>query len=215
MIDWEIFNRPNKGSVNGFSHFAIRAEDGRRRRGGANLHSDLHRRIRARLNGQTFNSFGWGPRREFMTGLPHFVRRDIYAGSSLSPELTFADDSFPGQVEMLAFNPFIPTNDRDSSIPAAFFEYRSSPTPPTNAHLYLGGVLSNPLPANNVNSVEETSWGHALHLRTDGLHAQAAGYGDMTLATDAGLNRGQQCKLAAVLVPRRLVRQSGGLLARS
>ena len=27
LIDWEIFNRPNKGSVNGFSHFAIRAEN--------------------------------------------------------------------------------------------------------------------------------------------------------------------------------------------
>jgi len=26
LIDWEIFNRPNKGSVNGFSHFAVRAE---------------------------------------------------------------------------------------------------------------------------------------------------------------------------------------------
>ncbi|MGD0006299.1 MAG: GH116 family glycosyl-hydrolase, partial [Anaerolineaceae bacterium] len=22
LIDWEIFNRPNKGSFNGFSHFA-------------------------------------------------------------------------------------------------------------------------------------------------------------------------------------------------
>ena len=26
LIDWEIFNRPNKGSVNGFSHFAVRVE---------------------------------------------------------------------------------------------------------------------------------------------------------------------------------------------
>ncbi|MEM3659284.1 MAG: GH116 family glycosyl-hydrolase [Thermoproteota archaeon] len=26
LIDWEIFNRPSKGSVNGFSHFAIKAE---------------------------------------------------------------------------------------------------------------------------------------------------------------------------------------------
>ena len=26
LIDWEIFNRPNKGSVNGFSHFAVKAE---------------------------------------------------------------------------------------------------------------------------------------------------------------------------------------------
>ena len=26
LIDWEIFNRPNKKSMNGFSHFAIKAE---------------------------------------------------------------------------------------------------------------------------------------------------------------------------------------------
>ena len=25
-MDWEIFNRPNKGTVNGFLHFAIKAE---------------------------------------------------------------------------------------------------------------------------------------------------------------------------------------------
>ena len=25
LIDWEIFNRPSKGSINGYSHFAIRA----------------------------------------------------------------------------------------------------------------------------------------------------------------------------------------------
>ena len=26
LIDWEIFNKPNKGSVNGFSHFSVKAE---------------------------------------------------------------------------------------------------------------------------------------------------------------------------------------------
>ena len=30
LIDWEIYNRPNKGSLNGMSHFAVKAEqDGR------------------------------------------------------------------------------------------------------------------------------------------------------------------------------------------
>ena len=28
LRDWEIYNRPSKGSVNGFSHFAVRAEQG-------------------------------------------------------------------------------------------------------------------------------------------------------------------------------------------
>ena len=35
----------------------------------------------------------------------------------------YLDESFPGSVSMTAFNPFIPLNDRDSSIPA-FFEVR-------------------------------------------------------------------------------------------
>ena len=26
LIDWEIFNKPEKGSTNGFSHFAVKAE---------------------------------------------------------------------------------------------------------------------------------------------------------------------------------------------
>ena len=29
---------------------------------------------------------------------------------------------FPGPVDLTAFNPFIPLNDRDSSIPVAMFE---------------------------------------------------------------------------------------------
>lgn len=27
LVDWEIFNRPAKGSTNGFSHFAVKAEE--------------------------------------------------------------------------------------------------------------------------------------------------------------------------------------------
>ena len=27
FMDWEIFNRPSKGSMNGFSHIAVRAID--------------------------------------------------------------------------------------------------------------------------------------------------------------------------------------------
>ena len=42
LIDWEIFNRPNKGSVNGFSHFAIRAENDGEVTYARILHGDLH-----------------------------------------------------------------------------------------------------------------------------------------------------------------------------
>ena len=72
LIDWEIFNRPNKGSVNGFSHFAIRAERDDKVIDARILHGDLHAPFQGELQGAIFNSFGWGPRREYLTGLPHF-----------------------------------------------------------------------------------------------------------------------------------------------
>ena len=190
LIDWEIFNRPNKGSVNGFSHFAIRAESDDRVIGTRILNSDLQPPYQGE-NNAPLNSFGWGPRREYMTGLPHFATAD-FRGEFPIAELTFHDgetrgDAFPGQVRLRAFNPFIPLNDRDSSIPAAFFEIEVTNTTATPLTYTVTGVLANPLPANNANTVEATGWGHALHLRTDSVNPQAAGYGDLTLATDAGL----------------------------
>ena len=59
LIDWEIFNRPNKRSVNGYSHFAVKAEkNGRPRLHGRGLygrtalppkpHARLARKLRLR-----------------------------------------------------------------------------------------------------------------------------------------------------------------------
>ena len=191
LIDWEIFNRPNKGSVNGFSHFAIRAERDGEVLAARILHGDLHPPYQGELTGRRFSSFGWGPRREYLTGLPHFQSVDFHGQFPLA-KLTYHDASFPGQVTLQAFNPFIPTNDRDSSIPAAFFEF--AVTNPTDAPLTytVVGVLANPLPANNVNQVERHDWGHALHLTSDSLSREATGYGDLTLATDDGLAQDAQ-----------------------
>jgi uncharacterized protein (DUF608 family) len=206
LIDWEIFNRPNKGSVNGFSHFAIKVEAGSvrdrpERRGSVRdrperrvldarvLHGDLPAPYQGEINAPRFNSFGWGPRREYLAGLPHFVSVD-FRGEFPLAGLTFHDDKFPGHVQLLAFNPFIPLNDEDSGIPAAFFELSITNTTQETLTYTLAGVLANPLPANNLNAVEATPWGHALHLRSDSLQPEAVGYGDLTLATDAGVTDG-------------------------
>lgn len=185
LIDWEIFNRPNKGSVNGFSHFAIRAEQDDKVIDARILHGDLHAPYQGELQGAIFNSFGWGPRREYLTGLPHF--QDVeFRGEYPLAELSFQDDSFPGQVKLTAFNPFIPLNDHDSGIPAAFFEL--SVTNPTAAPLTYTfvGVITNPLPANNLNTIEQTAWGDLLYLHSDGVKPGEVNYGNVTLATDAG-----------------------------
>ena len=145
LIDWEIFNRPNKGSVNGFSHFAVRAEDGDGVVAARILHSDLLPPYQGEINAPRFNSFGWGPRREYLTGLPHFVRSE-FTGQFPFARLDFDDDGFPGEVSLQAFNPFIPTNDKDSSIPAAFFEIGLTNTSDTPLTYTVVGVLGNPLP---------------------------------------------------------------------
>src|SRR5690606_16984450 len=177
LIDWEIFNRPNKGSVNGFSHFAVRAERDGQVLDARVLHGDLAAPFQGELGGSRFSSFGWGPRREYLTGLPHFA--DVtFRGEYPLAELAFADARFPGAVTLTAFSPFIPLNERDSSLPAAFFAYTLTNTTQEPIEYTLAGVLANPLPANNRNAVSAEPWGHALHLASDGVTPGTPGYGD-------------------------------------
>ena len=186
LIDWEIFNRPNKGSVNGFSHFAIRAETEDEVKDVRILHGDLPAPYQGEMRAPRFQTAGWGPRREHMSGLPHFKSVD-FLGTFPLAELTYHDESFPGAVKLLAFNPFIPTNEDDSSIPAALFEFSITNSTEQTLTYTLAGALTNPLPANNRNEVTTDDWGHALHLTSDGVQPGEVGYGNLTLATDAGL----------------------------
>ncbi|MEZ4614566.1 MAG: hypothetical protein R2867_03490 [Caldilineaceae bacterium] len=47
-------------------------------------------------------------------------------------------------------------------------------------------MLTNPLPANNLNSIEQSDWGDLLYLHSDGVQPGNVNYGNVTLATDAG-----------------------------
>lgn len=183
LIDWEIFNRPNKGSTNGFSHFALKAERDGQLLDARVLQGDLLPPYQGEMTAPRFASFGWGPRREYLTGLPHF-RNVEFRGEFPLAELIFEDDTFPGEVKLVAFNPFIPGNDRDSSLPAALFEYTVTNNTAAPITYTLAGVLRNPLPADNVNQVAATAYGHALHLAAVGLDAAAPQAGDLTLAAD-------------------------------
>lgn len=194
LIDWEIFNRPNKGSVNGFSHFAVKAErttgDGEAELVDARiLNGDLAAPYQGELHGAHFQTFGWGPRREYLTGLPHFQSVDFYGQFPIA-RLAFHDERFPGAVNLTAFSPFIPLDDRSSSMPAAFFAFDVSNNTRELLDYTLVGVLRNPLPANNRNEVHSLPWGHALHLTSTGPQPDAGNYGDLTLATDAALDAG-------------------------
>jgi non-lysosomal glucosylceramidase len=184
LVDWEIFNKPNKGSHNGFSHFAIKAEQDGQVLDARVLNGDLHPPYQGSLQGVQFQTFGFGPRREYLAGLPHFTST-TFRGEFPLVEIVFEDDSFPGAVKLRAFNPFIPLNERDSSIPAAMFEIEVTNTGAQTVEYTLAGVLGNPLPANNIHHYEQAGGLHLLYLDTDGVAPEDVTYGNLTLATDA------------------------------
>src|ERR1700721_397626 len=69
-----------------------------------------------------FPLVGFGPNRDSVAGAPHFD--DVtFVGRFPVAELAFRHEGFPGRVRMTAFSPFIPHNDRDSSMPAALFSF--------------------------------------------------------------------------------------------
>jgi len=184
LIDWEIFNKPNKGGFNGFSHFAIKAEAGGRVIDARVLNGDLHPPYTGG-GAAEFSGFGFGPRRENMAGAPHFKSVD-FRGEFPIAQLDFTDTpAFPGHIRMTAFNPFIPLNDKDSGIPAAFFEILVVNTSDDEIVYTVAGALGNPLPANNINKVERIDGLTMLRLTSEGVEPDDVKYGDLTLATDA------------------------------
>jgi non-lysosomal glucosylceramidase len=183
LVDWSIRNRPGLQSFNGYSHFAIKAEQGGKL---------LDARV---LNGpyegtptgspstrKFFDGFGFGANRNTLTGVPHF-KATTFTGRFPVAEVAFHDERFPGQVRLTAWSPFIPMNDRDSSLPAAMFEIEVANTGSTTIDYTIGGTLGNHGCQNGVHSFEDGAV-KSLHLtaRDDLLEWQR---GDLTIATDA------------------------------
>jgi uncharacterized protein (DUF608 family) len=181
LTDWEIFNRPAKGSLNGFSSFAVKAEDGGRLVDARVMNTDLPPPYTGvPVAGAQYYAFGFGPERGLLGGAPHF-RDGVFTAAFPFSRLDFIDDTFPGQVSLGAFNPFIPLNDRDSTIPAAFFEVELKNT--AGKALDYTVVLSVTNPYNNgakLNRFCQTGGISAITLA--GTQSADRRSGDMTFA---------------------------------
>src|SRR6202050_5536394 len=122
LIDWSIRNRPAIDQFNGYSHFAIKAEQDGKLLGARVLNGPYEGTPTGSPSTRKFDGFGFGANRDSMAGVPHFD--DVtFVGRFPVAELEFHQASFPGQVRMTAFSPFIPHSDRDSSMPVALFTF--------------------------------------------------------------------------------------------
>ncbi len=180
LVDWEVANRPNKCSYQGTSHFAIRAEKGKRVVDARILHSDFPPPYTGSPKQAKFYGFGHGASTDQLGGGPHF-RDLVFDGKFPFARLSYIEPDFPGSVELLAFNPFIPGNADDSSIPAAFFRFEvTNSTPDTLTYTIAGSVWNPGELARHVATPE----GVAL---LQGRHpADSPGYGEFALAAAGG-----------------------------
>ena len=182
LVEWEIFNRPNKGSRNGYSSFAIKAQfpDGK------SVIKILQGDHTKDLCGQYRNTpkqegFGHGPDASTLAGLPHF-KNVTFNGKFPIATLTFQDEDFPATVEMLAFNPFIPLDADNSSIPAAFFQIKIK-SHSDNVKYTVLFTVHNPY-GPSVNSKIHSTKYTAIQMRHADRPATDKDYGDLTVAVD-------------------------------
>ncbi len=180
LVDWEIFNRPSKGSTNRYSHFAIRAIDGEKITA-AVLNGDLTKEYTGPY-GAGLSSYGSGPCMDKMAGFAHF-RNLEFDGEFPIANLNFEDSDFPGKINMTAFNPFIPNDEFNSSIPGAFFEFEVENTTNKPMTYQIAFSVANPF-EKSVNSSGKDNGHTYLTLVNSGVETSDTAYGDLTVTTD-------------------------------
>jgi len=187
LIDWEIFNRPNKKSHNFFSFFAAKAEcDGKLIDARAMLCDPQFTFTGYEMDSnKTYNGYGFGPNRVTLGGVPHFPTADFISSFPMA-EINYEYEKFPAKIHFTAFNPFIPANDADSSIPAGMFEYEIENTTDKTVAYTLCGVLNNPLPdTKNTFGFDEKSNVNYIRLGTRNQALPKSKNGELCIATDA------------------------------
>lgn len=176
LLDWEIFNRPNKGSINGYSHFAVRAKMSDGRVITKVLNGDLGGNYMGQYEKRRFHGYGFGPASETMCGYPHFAQCS-FKGEFPIAELTFSDAEFPATVVLRAFNPMIPLDAFHSSLPAAFFEIEFQNTSQEPIEFCVAFSVANPFSPGYNRALEN---GVTLYSSED---RESLSYGDLTVFT--------------------------------
>ena len=113
LQDWEIFNSPGKGNSNPFTFFTLYAK------------AQGEEATTKVLQGPVAREYGRGAHGydgATGAGLPHF-RESYFSAQYPFAEIEFKDKKMPLRAKVAAWNPFIPHNDKDSSIPCAVFQW--------------------------------------------------------------------------------------------
>ncbi len=120
-----------------------------------------------------------------MCGFPHFKNVEFYGEFPIA-SIHFQDDHFPAKVRMTAFNPFIPRDAKNSSLPAAFFDIEAENTTTETVTYQVALSVVNPF-GKSVNHPNGKNGIKTLTLINSGAAKDTPKYGDLTLATDCDI----------------------------
>jgi uncharacterized protein (DUF608 family) len=191
--DWEIFNRPNKGGILPFTFVALHLT-------GGGLSKPLIRVVE-RVPHPPYTGSSGVPR-ETGLGLPRF-REAVFTGSYPFADVEFIDAKLPVEVSLEAFNPMIPLETADSSLPVAILTYRVANRAASSVNAALAFSILNPVGYDGVAQLGDRSapffGANRNEFRTDGKAAglflsstkYPAGsprYGSMAVVTESGDN---------------------------
>jgi non-lysosomal glucosylceramidase len=183
LIDWSIRNRPAIDQFNGYTHFAIKAEQDGKLLGARVLNGPYEGTPTGSPSARKFDGFGFGANRDSMAGVPHF-EDVVFVGRFPIAELEFHQATFPGQIRMTAFSPFIPHNDRDSSMPVALFEVSVENDTGAPIDYTIAATLGNYGCDSGIHTFTRKNGLNILHLTSAGTENLEQG-GDLAIISDA------------------------------
>lgn len=134
LQDWEIFNHPGKGFNLPFSFFAIWAQAGN--------HSPVAKILERKLLPPY--SGGFGTPQQQMTGVAR-LDEATFCGEYPFAWIDFQDAALPVSVSLEAWNPFIPLNETDSSLPVAIFNWQLTNPGKKTVAVSIAACLFNPI----------------------------------------------------------------------
>lgn len=181
LKEWEIFNHPQKGVGNGCSHIAIKAEfDGKVIT--KVLNGDMLKDYTGQYKRECNRGFGFGPDSDTMAAFPHFS--DVkFCGEFPIATLYFKDENFPGTVILKAYNPMIPNDSKNSSIPAAFFEIEINNTTEKEIKYTIAFSLTSPF-ENAINKKVKIDGAESVMIVNDGAEKNDLRYGDLSVSVE-------------------------------
>ena len=180
LRDWEIYNRPSKGANLPMTFFALWA----RAEGKEPVAKILERQLLPPY------AAGHGFDRSNLGGVARMAEAK-FRGEYPFAEIEFQDRQMPVKASLEAFNPFIPLNVEDSSIPVAIFQWKIENRSTKPIEVSLLSTMQNPIGWQDIGVKTDPFPPRANQYRRDGdLHglwftAPALGAGDPNYGTAA------------------------------